>query len=387
MARLPRLRTVLANTALVVLSVLVALGIMEITLRWRPTLLGQEFANGVRSRYTTNEGGIYYRDRNLRMNFMIPNHKATLEYNGYTWTHETDALGFRNRGLAPPADVVLLGDSFIYGHGVDYEGTVGYFLGQRTGWRVANLARQADCAFQQAYLLHAYIGVFKPRHVVYFYFENDIVDLDSYRTAKQMREFVDTPVAEISYPERVDTALALKKREEKFRNRRIEWILQRRTYVGRAWRWLTASPPGPRAPGPAVAQGPAAAAGAAPAGAATAAGSAVAAGPAVVEDGTSLGWQYTRKAIAFMKYVAQREGATLLVVPITYRSPHHAELVRAIARDLELPFLDARPLVPDPANWLPRDGHFSPTGARRMAEMVAAQLRSTSTAAAVPAAR
>ncbi len=72
----------------------------------------------------------------------------------------------------------------------------------------------------------------------------------------------------------------------------------------------------------------------------------MAAAPDVVEDGTSLGWQYTRKAIAFMKHVAQREGATLLVVPITYRSPHHAALVRAIARDLDLPFLDAAPLAP-----------------------------------------
>jgi hypothetical protein len=357
-ARRPRLRAVLANTALVVASVLVALGIIEITLRWRPTLLGQEYANGVLSRYTGNEGGIYYLDRKLRMNLMIPNHKATLEYNGYTWTHETDALGFRNRGLTPPAEVVLLGDSFIYGHGVDLEGTVGHFLGERTGWRVANLGRQADCAFQEAYLLHAYIGVFKPRHVVYFYFENDIVDLDAYLSAKQMREFVDTPVEQIRYPERVDTAVALRKREEKFRNRRIEWIIERRTYVARVWKWLTARPP---RPGPA--------------------------GPVVVEDGTSLGWQYTRKAIAFMKHVAQREGATLLVVPITYRSPHHAALIRAIARDLDLPFLDAAPLAPDPANWLPGDGHFSPTGARRMAEMVAAHLRSTSAATAVPASR
>ena len=352
------------------------------------------------------------------MKFMIPNMKTTMESNGYTWTHETDALGFRNRGLTPPANVVLLGDSFIYGHGVDFESTVGHFLGERTGWRVANLARQADCAFQQAYLLHAYIGTFKPRHVVYFYFENDIVDLDAYLSAKQMREFVDTPLAGIRYPDRVDTALALQQREEKFRNRSIEWILRRRTYVGRAWKWLTAGPPRPYVPGPAVAEGaavvpgPAGAAGAAvtpgpavapgaavvpaPAVAAGAAvtpgpavtpGTAVAAGSTVVEDGTSLGWQYTRKAIAFMKHVAQREGATLLVVPITYESPHHARLMRAIARDLDLPFLDGAGLVPDPANWLPRDGHFSPTGAQRMADMVAAHLRGAATAAAAPASR
>jgi len=42
-------------------------------------------------------------------------------YNRYVWTHEADALGFRNRGPIVPADVLLLGDSFIYGHGVEYE--------------------------------------------------------------------------------------------------------------------------------------------------------------------------------------------------------------------------------------------------------------------------
>ncbi len=180
MARRPRLRAVLANTALVVASVLVALGIIEITLRWRPTLLGQEYANGVLSRYTRNEGGILLPRPQAAHELHDPQPQDDPRVQRLTWTHETDALGFRNRGLTPPADVVLLGDSFIYGHGVDLEGTVGHFLGERTGWRVANLGRQADCAFQEAYLLHAYIGVFKPRHVVYFYFENDIVDLDSY---------------------------------------------------------------------------------------------------------------------------------------------------------------------------------------------------------------
>jgi len=96
---------------LVVVAILVVLGVLEVVLRLRPTLLGDAYANGALSRYTVRAGGIYYRDRNLRMNFMIPNFETTMYANGYVWHHQTDALGFRNAVLHIPADVVLLGDS------------------------------------------------------------------------------------------------------------------------------------------------------------------------------------------------------------------------------------------------------------------------------------
>src|SRR5436309_711612 len=83
------------------------------------------------------------------------------------WTHETDAFGFRNRKVTVPADIVLLGDSMIYGHGLEYESTVGYLLERLTGLSVANLARQGDCAFQEAYLLTEYVSLFRPRYVLY----------------------------------------------------------------------------------------------------------------------------------------------------------------------------------------------------------------------------
>src|SRR5437773_5664824 len=68
---------------LIVAAILVVLGVLEIVLRVRPTLLGQGFASGALSRYTVRAGGIYYRDRNLRMNFMIPNYETTMYANGY----------------------------------------------------------------------------------------------------------------------------------------------------------------------------------------------------------------------------------------------------------------------------------------------------------------
>src|SRR5438034_11805507 len=89
---------------LVVMAILVVLGVLEVVLRLRPTLLGDAYANGALSRYTVRAGGIYYRDRTLRMNFMIPNFEITMYANGYVWHHQTDALGFRNAPLHIPAD-------------------------------------------------------------------------------------------------------------------------------------------------------------------------------------------------------------------------------------------------------------------------------------------
>ena len=159
-------RRIIGQIALAVASLLLVLCALEATLRWRPTLLGHAFANGALSRYSTRAGGIYYADRRLRMHFMIPNYRTTMYYNGYVWQHQTDALGFRNDPLHVPADVILLGDSVVYGHGVNFEHTVGHLLERRTGRRVVNLGRQADCAYQEAYLLTTHLPVFRPRIVV-----------------------------------------------------------------------------------------------------------------------------------------------------------------------------------------------------------------------------
>jgi hypothetical protein len=182
LSRQDRLRLAAAAALIVMAGVMVA--VVEVGLRLWPGPLGQAFVNGVHSRYSTREGGMYYRDPRLGMVFMIPNYRTQMQYNGYAWTHESDALGFRNRAVSIPGDIVLLGDSYIYGHGVDIENTVGAFLERMTGLRVANLARQGDCVFQQAYLLTEYIGMFRPRHVLYFFSENDIGDLSSSTTRR-----------------------------------------------------------------------------------------------------------------------------------------------------------------------------------------------------------
>jgi hypothetical protein len=339
------------RVALVVAAVVVTLGALEVLLRVRPTLLGQTFANGAFSRYTVRAGGIYYYDPNLRMNFMIPNQRTTMYYNGYSWDHETDALGFRNAPLHIPADVVLLGDSLVYGHGVAFEDTLGHRLEERSGLRVANLARQGDCAFQQAYLLTEYIEVFAPRFVISVFTWNDIEDLHSYLSDAEMEAFIAQPLDAIRYPARVPTDVAVRDREERLRGRAFWKRLDEQSYVvkmGRFIRYLRqegrlggGGAGGPAEPGP------------------------------THLDPTSVGWRYVDHAVAYMAYLSRRHGARLLLVPMS--TAPQFEILRDIARRHDVAFLDTRAFLGG-GWWLPHDGHFSPEGARQLAATIARAL-------------
>lgn len=343
--------------ALVALALLVVLAVLEVTLRWRPTLLGQVFANGALTRYTTRPGGIYYLDPGLGINFMIPNYRTTMYYNGYVWRHETDALGFRNRPLHVPADVVLLGDSVVYGHGVDFEDTLGYQLERRSGLRVANLGRQGDCAFQEAYLLTEYLPVFKPRLVVHVFTPNDIEDLYFYLREEAMEAFLAQPVEGITFPPRTDPATLLAARER--RRSLLRWA-DDELYVAKMYHWidyryrqwrgvsaLAVAEATPATPRYDRAQ--------------------------VRVDPDSLGWRYTAHALAYMKHRAAGAGARLVMAPMV--AGRQLEILRSIAARHAIDIVDTSELYAGPS-FLPRDGHFTPHGAQTMARLIADHISS-----------
>src|SRR2546427_8220969 len=290
--------------SLVVMAILVVLGVLEVVLRLRPTLLGDAYANGALSRYTVRAGGIYYRDRNLRMNFMIPNFETTMYANGYVWHHQTDALGFRNAPLHIPADVVVLGGSLVYGQGVDFDDTLGNRLEQRSGLRVVTLGLQGDCAFQEAYRLTAYIEVFKPRFVVYVFTPNDIEDLYVYLSDAAMEAFIAQPVEALRYPERIPPDVALRERDERIRHRPFWKRVGDESYVFKMGRFIQYLWRGAGLP-----------AGVPIAAAAPSAGRRVDRNQGSV-DPASLGWRYPDHAIAHMTSLGPRPHARLLLVPV-----------------------------------------------------------------------
>lgn len=142
-----------------------------------------------------------------------------------------------------PADVVLLGDSVVYGHGVDFEHTLGHYLETRSGLRVANLGRQGDCAYQQAYLLGTYLPVFTPRYAVYVFSSNDITDLYGYLSDEAMRSFIAQPLDRITYPPRIDPEQAVGDRERRLRARSLLKRAEQELYVAKMLRCASAQRP------------------------------------------------------------------------------------------------------------------------------------------------
>jgi hypothetical protein len=86
-----------------------------------------------------------------------------------------DAHGYRNVQHAAQADVVLIGDSYVEGRYVSDDQTVSSFLQARLGRTVANLAVAGYGTAQELIVLEKDGLRFKPRIVLWFFFEgNDL---------------------------------------------------------------------------------------------------------------------------------------------------------------------------------------------------------------------
>jgi hypothetical protein len=161
------------------------LALLELLLALAPGIFGEQRANEIFSTYDIKPGGIYVRERRTRMRFMRPEFVTSNYWNGYRWRHATDARGFRNPPAAE-AEVLLVGDSLIYGHGVEEEETAAHFL--RSDFSVAayNMGRQGAALYDEYVFLRTFLPELEPRSVVLFVFLNDFDDLEVYRTAEEI---------------------------------------------------------------------------------------------------------------------------------------------------------------------------------------------------------
>lgn len=147
-------------------------GSLELTLRLAPSLLGGSLADHAFSRYHAQPGGIYERDVHLGY-ALKPDCSCRLFWHGHWWHHQTNAAGFRGAAVAQ-ADAVFLGDSMIYGHGVENDQTVSSQYAARSGQSVANLGQQGTCLVQMAYRLRHTGLALRPRVVFVCSHFNDI---------------------------------------------------------------------------------------------------------------------------------------------------------------------------------------------------------------------
>ncbi len=112
----------------VLVGLVAVVGGIEGALRLLPGLFASDALSWAFSRYDTLPGGMYVKERQTKMRFMRADYSTRAYSHGYFWRHQTDSLGFRNPSDLVDHGVLLLGDSFIYGHVVEEDETFSNFL-------------------------------------------------------------------------------------------------------------------------------------------------------------------------------------------------------------------------------------------------------------------
>lgn len=311
-----------------------------------PAAIGNEIASG----YHTGWDGIYEFVPEMNGDYPKPRYVRRMAYNGHRWLHSSDSHGFRNAQERTHADVLLLGDSMVYGHGLEQPDTIAQQLENMLGRPVANLGVQGASIHQEYQILKRWVPVLQPRWVFVFFLFNDVEDLTTYLTHEEMMLFVTAPAdqRDVAYfdPSRVDPG-------------GLDAIL-RGSYAARALSVLR------RLVAPQLAVPRAHAARLPP--------------KFVRNRGMALALVFHQVALRRMKLIAQDHGARFVNVLVHTGQPGpEAFLEEVLARfcadngiavvSLRAPFEAARSRGVQP--FLERDGHYSPAGAALAARTVA----------------
>ena len=188
------------NLLLTIVAGILTLCLLEFYFRYFPHTLPVALGNYLASAYNDGLSGIYRYRPDMKMYMMRPHYERQMYFNRYTWHHKTDAAGFRNPEDQERADIVLLGDSMIYGHGLEEPSTVRHYLEARVKKPVANLGIQGGSIHQAYQILKTYGRALHPHHVYLFFLVNDIHDLTVYLSDHEIKRFLDIPIEDHSQP-------------------------------------------------------------------------------------------------------------------------------------------------------------------------------------------
>ena len=165
--------------------------IIHLLLRFLPI----NVQNLVLTKYTTDISGIYFDDPRYNIQILKPDFlQKDMFFNGYYWRHKTNHIGIRDNRDIEKADIVLLGDSMVYGHGLNFADTIGYNLEKISGLTVANLALQGDYPPFE-YVRLKKLGLFlRPRFVFFFIF--GVQDESDFRHSRPSQGYIERIVKE-----------------------------------------------------------------------------------------------------------------------------------------------------------------------------------------------
>jgi hypothetical protein len=109
---------------------------------------------------------------------MRADHRTRAYSHGYTWTHETDENGFRNPPGVSGSDLLLLGDSIVYGHGVEIDETLAHYLRTDHDLDAYDMSAQGWSLYEHYLSLRLHLEKIRPETVLLMVFVNDIHDLE-----------------------------------------------------------------------------------------------------------------------------------------------------------------------------------------------------------------
>ena len=178
--------------ALLVGSSVFVLGCAEILLTFRVLPLSDAATRYVFGCYEPSQPGryIYTSITSLQLGLHRPHFAGDCYFSGHFWRHQSDAFGWRNPTTWDAADVVLLGDSMIYGHGVNEEQTTAHFLRRQLGQTVVNLGITGGSPVHYLAYLRNFALPLEPRVIVVFFFGNDLEDIRATRPLEEIETFV-----------------------------------------------------------------------------------------------------------------------------------------------------------------------------------------------------
>jgi hypothetical protein len=352
-----------------VLVLLAALALtFEAALYLRPALLRGRLANIAYNGYHWQAGGVYELDAH-RGPVLRPHVRRTMYWNGYWWRHESGQAGWRGPD-ASRADAVFLGDSMIYGHGVEEAQTLAARFAARTGLSAVNLGQQGTCQIQSLLTLARHAPGLRPRFVFASLHPTDPEDAPRIYDAGELRRFADAPDGSPYEP-----------------TVRPDLRPPGRWHPGYIWTRFVALPLRCSGLAGAIARSGSPGARAADQFArdpfVPTAGDIelriAALEPDAPED-VRLAWRAEKRAVLEMKRLCDRLGARLVVLDLGYPR-RFSGAVEALAREAGAAYSDAgrQVLARSQAGervYLANDGHWSQAGTDAMAEALARDVKS-----------
>jgi len=307
-----------------------------------------------------------------------PHRKSECYYNGYFWEHQSDAFGWRNPETWDQVEVVLLGDSMIYGHGVEEHQTVAHFLRELLGVRVANQAMFASSPGDYLAIYQNFSLPLQPKVTIVTVYANDLSDLRLLPPDKLDRFAATGDIEQARRYRRADLLETLRYPEVSTLQR---WAGRSRLYSLLGY-YVPARQTSPKRPQPPGMLQPLP-------------------GPDPAEQLAGLDFRgnpnewygrelgFTRRVIATMAAAARAHDTTLVV---SYLPGHHEDLMledvripmilARFAEEADVPYFWAGGTLaneegtgPRPGTRLPFDGHLTELGNRLVAEELARFLR------------